>query len=164
MQTGATYSSNYPYSDRKALNARGRLYPGPTIVITSALSRSAAEIFAAGFQDHGGKVLGVDDATGGAGSNARTYTQFAEYFKGVKDSPFKSLPLEADFQVPFRRFQRVGLQVGNEIEDFGVKADHVHLMTRDDIMNGNVDLIRHAARLLAGKKGGRTRVLRSVRR
>ena len=41
------------------------------------------------------------------------------------------------------------------LEDFGVKADYVHMMTRDDIMNGNVDLIHHAARLLAGKKARR---------
>lgn len=152
MQTGATYSSNYPYSDRAACNARGRLYPGPAIVLTSALSRSAAEIFAAGFQDHGGKILGVDDSTGGAGSNARTYTQFSEYFTQAADSPFKPLPMDADFQVPFRRFQRVGLQVGNEIEDFGVKSDFVHEVTRNDVLNGNVDLINHAARLLVSKE------------
>lgn len=152
MQTAATYSANFPYSDRTACNARGRLYPGPAIVVTSALSRSAAEVFAAGFQDHGGKILGVDDSTGGAGSNARTYAQLSEYFKGEADSPFKPLPLETDFQIPFRRFQRVGRQVGNEIEDFGVKADFVHTMTRNDILNGNVDLINHAARLLASKE------------
>ena len=57
METGATYSANFPYSDRKVCNARGRLYPGPVIVVTNVLSRSAAEIFAAGFQDHGGTIL-----------------------------------------------------------------------------------------------------------
>ncbi len=151
MQTGATYSANFPYSDRAACNARGRLYPGPTIVLTSALSRSAAEVFAAGFQDHGGKILGVDESTGGAGSNARTYAQLSEYFAGEAESPFRPLPMQADFQVPFRRFQRVGLQVGNEIEDFGVKSDFVHTTTRRDILNDNMDLIEHAARLLASR-------------
>jgi C-terminal processing protease CtpA/Prc len=152
MQTGATYSANFPYSDRAACNARGRLYPGPAIVVTSALSRSAAEVFAAGFQDHGGKILGVDEATGGAGGNARTYSQFAEYFKSATRTPFKPLPLEADFQVPFRRFQRVGRQVGNEIEDFGVRSDVVHVVTRNDVLKGNVDLINHAGRLLVSKE------------
>ena len=53
------YSASFPYTDPEACNTTGRLYGGRVIVITNALSYSATEFFAAGFQDHGGG-LGID--------------------------------------------------------------------------------------------------------
>jgi C-terminal processing protease CtpA/Prc len=162
METGAPYSASFPYTDQKACNVEGYLrYPGPVIVITDGLTRSAAEVFAAGFQDHGGKILGVHSTTSGAGSNARKYTQFAEYFRKSRKFPFKPLPGGADFLVAFRRYLRVGDESGNDIEDFGVRCDYRHRMTRNDILSGNVDLIRCAVEILRDMKsasnGARTR-------
>ena len=37
------------------------------------------------------------------------------------------------------------------LEDLGVKPDERYFMTRDDLLNGNVDLIAHAAKLLAAR-------------
>jgi hypothetical protein len=153
METGAMYSASFPSHDEEALNAIGRRYPGrypgPTIVITNAVSYSATEFFAAGFQDHGGRILGVDNVTGGGGANVRTHTELRKYYKNASNSPFKGLPKGAELRVAFRRSQRVGPQIGNDVEDFGITPDYFYKMTRDDLLKGNVDLINHAASLLA---------------
>lgn len=149
MVTGAPYSAAFPITDPDLCNNARRRYPGPVIFITNGLSQSAAEVFAAGFQDHGGKVLGVDESTGGAGASTRLQSKFKEYFKKAKDSPFVDLPSGVDFSVPFRRFQRVGRHAGTEIEDFGAVSDYRrHRTTRKDVLNRNVDLINEAARRL----------------
>ena len=153
MVTGSPYSASFCYTDPKSCNDERRFhYPGPVIVITDGLTCSAAEMFAAGFQDHGGKLLGLDEMTAGAGANARTHTEIKGYFEKAEHSPFQSLPKKADFKIAFRRCQRVGQQAGNEIEDFGVGRDYGYRMTCKDLLNGNVDLINEAARLLVSKE------------
>jgi hypothetical protein len=137
-----------PYTDPVTCNRIGRQYLAPSIVITNSLCYSAAEFFAAGFQDHGGIVLGVDRATGGA--NVRTHEEPRRYFRKDRRSPFKTLPNQADLRVAFRRSVRVGpATAGNDVEDFGITPDHFHVMTRNDLLRRNVDLINHAATLLA---------------
>jgi C-terminal processing protease CtpA/Prc len=121
------------------------------IVVTNALSYSAAEFFAAGFQDHGGKVLGIDETTGGGGANVKTHEELREYFKRAPNSPFKALPRQAELKVAYRRALRVGPQIGNDVEDFGIVPDYHHRMTRNDVLKGNVDLINCAASLLVRK-------------
>jgi hypothetical protein len=148
METGAMYSASFPSHDQKVLNAIGHRYPGPTIVITNAVSYSATEFFAAGFQDHGGKILGVDNVTGGGGANVRTHTELRKYYKNASNSPFRGLPKGAELRVAFRRSQRVGPQIGNDVEDFGITPDYFYKMTHDDLLKGNVELINHAASLL----------------
>jgi C-terminal processing protease CtpA/Prc len=158
VTTGATFSASFPITDSALCNEPRRFrYPGPVIVVIDGLSRSSAEIFAAGFQDHGGKILGVDKMTGGAGANARRHTQLLGLFAKAKKSPFTALPREVDFLIPFRRFQRVKKQSGNEIEDFGVIADFSHSTTRNDVLKDNVDLINEAAKLLVSKGFGAPR-------
>jgi len=119
------------------------------IVITNALSYSATEFFAAGFQDHGGKVLGVDATTGGGGANVKTHEDLRAFFKNAPNSPFEALPRGAGLRVAYRRSLRVGPQIGNDVEDFGVTPDYFHAMTRNDILKGNVDLINYAASLVS---------------
>jgi len=150
-ETGAMYSASFPFTDPTTCNAIGRLYRGRVIVVTNALSYSATEFFAAGFQDHGGKVLGVDETTGGGGANVQTHEELRGYFKGAPNSPFKALPREAGLKVAYRRALRVGPQVGNDVEDFGIVPDYFHSMTRNDVLKGNVDLINCAASLLVRK-------------
>jgi C-terminal processing protease CtpA/Prc len=158
MDTGATYSASFPFTDPESCNVKGRLrYPGPVIIVTDGLTLSAAEFLAAGFQDHGGKILGVDEVTGGAGANVRSHTELSEYFEEEAGSPFKPLPKKADIKVPIRRCQRVGPQSGHEIEDFGVKRDYSYRMTRNDLLNRNEDLINYAASILVKDMGARGR-------
>jgi C-terminal processing protease CtpA/Prc len=148
METGATYSSSFPVSDLELRKDTGRMYPGPVIVVTNALSYSAAEMFAAGFQDHGGKIIGTDESTGGGGANVRTHEEMRTYFKEAANSPFKRLPMGASMTIALRRSQRVGLRSGGEIEDFGVTPDYSYAMTPDDLLNKNCDLIDYATKLL----------------
>jgi hypothetical protein len=174
VQTGAKFSANFPITDPEKCNdpdliTKGRLYPGPVIVITDGLSASAAEIFAAGFQDHGGFVLGVGPVmdqkqatTAGAGANVRRHSELREFFKNARSkSPFRRLPHKADFDIPFRRFQRVHDSAGMEIEDFGVIPDETHVMTRVDITRGNKDLKNRAGKLLLEIAADNSRTNRS---
>ncbi|MFL5045374.1 MAG: S41 family peptidase [Xanthobacteraceae bacterium] len=151
VETGATFSASFPYTDPDACNDHGPIYHGPVVVIANALCYSATEYFLAGFQDHGGIVLGVDESTGGGGASARSYSDLRGYFQGAE--PFaQKLPNGAELRVAYRRAMRVGPQAGNEIEDFGVTPDHCYEMTRDDLLRGNVDLINHAASLFTKKR------------
>jgi len=52
-------------------------------------------------------------------------------------------------RVAIRRSLRVGANSGTEVEDLGIIPDERHSMTRADLLNGNVDLIEAAARILA---------------
>ena len=153
LQTGATFSDAFEYTSKDRCNESDRVvFPRPVIVVTSGLTYSAAEFFAAGFQDHGGKILGVDETTGGGGAGFRELRQLNDYFVGHPPSPFKDVGREANgagFQVAFRRTKRVGIGAGKEIEDTGIHCDLSYAMTRDDLLHGNRDLKREAARLLA---------------
>ena len=62
--------------------------------------------------------------------------------------PFTGLPKGAELRVAFRRSQRIGPQIGNDVEDFGIRPDYVYDMTRNDLLKGNVDLINYAVGLL----------------
>jgi hypothetical protein len=53
-----------------------------------------------------------------------------------------------ELRVAFRRSQRIGPQIGNDVEDFGIRPDYVYDMTRNDLLKGNVDLINYAIGLL----------------
>ncbi len=50
--TGATYSAGFPLTLDALGNGIGQVYYGPVVLITDALSYSATDIFAAGFQDN----------------------------------------------------------------------------------------------------------------
>ena len=129
-------------------NDIGQRYHGPVVLITSARCYSTTDFFAAGFQDHGiGPVLGVDDNTGAGGANVWTHELVRQLVPG---SPLQRLPRNAGMRVAIRRSLRVGRQVGTELEDLGVVPDHLHRMTRRDILEGNPDLIEAAAAILSG--------------
>jgi len=163
LQSGGTFSDAFQYTRDGDANEPTRVpFPGPVVVITSALSYSSAEFFAAGFQDHGGLILGVDETTGGGGAGVRSDADLYNYFADAgftgDQNPLKNLSPEnsnranlsrGGFNVAFRRTVRVGLGTGAEIEDRGVLRDRPYAMTRQDLLNHNEDLKRAAAKLLA---------------
>ncbi len=51
-------------------------------------------------------------------------------------------------RVSIRRTLRVGEQAGTPVEDLGVVPDFLHNMTRQDLLNHNIDLINRAANIL----------------
>jgi Peptidase family S41 len=152
IETGAIFSAGFPMTDPDSCNAIGQCYQGPVVLITSARCYSTTDFFTAGFQDHSiGPVLGVDDSTGAGGANVWDHDLLQQLFARAPagTSPFVDLPKGAGMRVAIRRSVRVGANAGTEVEDIGVKPDERHKMTRNDLLKDNVDLIEHAATLLA---------------
>jgi hypothetical protein len=153
-ETGATFSHAVPITPEDGANAVGQVYQGPVVLVTDARCYSATDIFAAGFQDHAiGPVLGADDNTGAGGANVWTHgllKQLLDLPTPDPNSPYKSLPRQANMRVSIRRTLRVGAQSGTPLEDLGVVPNVRHRMTRDDLLAGNKDLLDRAGALLAG--------------
>jgi len=149
LLTGATYSAGFPLTLEPMCNGIGQVYYGPVVLITDALSYSATDIFAAGFQDNDiGPVLGTSGNTGAGGANVWWLDDLVSALEADAASPFKPLPQGADLKVAMRRSIRVGPYAGSPLEEFGVQPDVLHLMTKRDLLHDNVDLLARAARLL----------------
>jgi hypothetical protein len=148
VETGAEYSQALPLLPLSRYNDIGQKYHGPVVLITDALCYSTTDIFAAGFQDHKiGVVLGVDETTGAGGANVWDYSYIAKLLRDPQHFP-KPGAGSASLRFAVRRVTRVGENSGVLLEDLGVKADKRHNMTRRDILKCNVDLIKHAAKIL----------------
>ncbi|HEX2079457.1 MAG TPA: S41 family peptidase, partial [Longimicrobium sp.] len=152
LRTGSVFSAGFPISDPEKANAIGQKYFGPVMLITDALCYSTTDIFAAGFQDHEiGPVLGTDGNTGAGGANVWEHRFFVSHILpggGV----YEPLPNGAGMRVSMRRTLRVGRQAGAPLEDLGVVPDRRHFLTRNDLVNDNVDLLNRAGELLAEMK------------
>jgi hypothetical protein len=147
--TGATYSAGFPLTRDELCNGIGQVYYGPVVLITDALSYSATDMFAAGFQDNQvGLVLGTSGNTGAGGANFWSLDDLLRAQKKDATSPFMKLPKGAEMIVAMRRSIRVGPRAGSPLEEFGVSPDVLHLMTRRDLLSDNADLLRRAARLI----------------
>jgi len=147
--TGATYSAGFPLTRDTLCNGIGQVYYGPVVLITDALSYSATDIFAAGFQDNEvGVVLGTGGNTGAGGANFWSLDDLLRAQKKNPRSPFKPLPKGAEMIVAMRRSIRVGLRAGAPLEEFGVAPDLLHFMTQRDLLEDNRDLLASAARLI----------------
>lgn len=146
--TGSMYSQGFPIEDSGITNSIGRVYDGKVALITDARCYSTTDIFAAGFQDNKlGKILGVDGNTGAGGANVFTHGLLRDVLPGP-DSPFEPLPNGANMRVAIRRTTRVGDNAGLPLEDLGVQPDEIHLLTRDDVLGQNQELMAAAAALL----------------
>jgi hypothetical protein len=129
-----------------AANDREQHYQGPVTLLIDASSYSATDIFAAGFQDHSiGPVIGVDENTGGGGANRWLHEQLREKLETIAPSvPLKKLPGNTQMGLAIRRSSRVGRNAGSFLEDQGVKRDIPYVVTRNDILNYDEDLLRFA--------------------
>ncbi|HEV8483766.1 MAG TPA: S41 family peptidase [Blastocatellia bacterium] len=154
VETGALYSLGFPLTDEASCNRIGQVYFGPVVLITDALCYSTTDMFAAGFKDHEiGVVLGVSGNTGAGGANVWGHSQFRELMARKKHNPYRELPSGVGMGIAFRRSIRVGDRAGGRpLEDLGVVPDERHFMTKEDLLNGNTDLIRRAMEILASKK------------
>jgi len=149
IETGASFSQGFSLLPFEKYNDLGQKYQGPVVLITDALCYSTTDIFAAGFQDHEiGKILGTSGNTGAGGANVFTHDILQEVFSG-EDPPVEPLPKGASFRVAIRRTTRVGPRSSVPIEDLGVVPDKIHQLTKNDVLNENVDLLNEAAKILS---------------
>ncbi|MEL6902101.1 MAG: S41 family peptidase, partial [Cyanobacteria bacterium J06606_4] len=155
VETGAVYSRGYPITPYEFANNRGQKYHGPVVLITDARCYSATDIFAAGFQDHNiGHILGVDGNTGAGGANVWEHGLLRELLRVPQpedpETPYFTLPHGAGMRVAIRQTLRVGDRAGTPVEDLGVVPDSQHALTKNDLLNGNEDLINAAGKILSG--------------
>ena len=163
LQTGSAFSAGFPISDPATCNVVGQRYFGPVVLITDALCYSTTDIFSAGFQDHAiGPVLGTANDTGAGGANVWDHDSLVQAAFAGEGSPYEPLPKGAGLRVAMRRSLRVGTRSGTPVEDLGVVPEHLHQLTRDDILNDNVDLQNVAGELL-GKLPVRDLSVRLIR-
>lgn len=159
VETGALYSLSYPLTDPRMANALLQHHAGPVVLITDATSYSATDMFAAGFRDHRiGPILGTSSNTGAGGANVWPYGFLRSLASLAGVGPIPALPAGVDMRVAFRRSLRVGPSSGVALEDLGVVPDHLHRMTRRDLLDGNGDLIAVAAHLLRAQPSYRLHV------
>lgn len=149
LESGAPHSAAIPFTPMDLLADVPQSYFGPVILVTDARCYSAADIFAAGFQDGRiGLVLGVDGNTGAGGGNVWRMSNLLGSLPTSGDFPFRPLPGGADLSVVIRRLLRVGPNAGTPLEDYGVIPDKHHVTTRNDIVADDADLMRTASELL----------------
>lgn len=148
LESGASFSQGFPLTDPEECNKIGQVYQGPVVLVTDALCYSTTDVFSAGFQDHEiGTVLGCHSSTGAGGANVWRYSDLQSMTVQI-GNPFVALPGDANMRVAARRCTRVGSRSGIPVEDYGVVSDTRYLMTKNDVINHNPDLIAAAAKIL----------------
>jgi hypothetical protein len=156
LESGAPYSAAVPFTPAELLDRMPQTYFGPVVLVTDARCYSAADIFAAGFQDNKiGRILGIDGNTGAGGGNIWVLKDLLEKLP-PGGATFRPMAGGAALSVVIRRMLRVGDEhAGTPLEDYGVVPDEQHAPTRADIMNDDADLMAAAAALLADGKARR---------
>jgi Peptidase family S41 len=144
LETGEAYSQAFELSDPETLTRDLPKYKGKKVLITDARCYSAADIFAAGFQDNElGWILGTDTFTGAGGANVWSH----ELLRLSLPELATPLPGNASFRVALRRATRVHANIGVPLEDFGVAPEFLHRLTLRDVRSKNEDLITAAAQI-----------------
>lgn len=149
LAIGAPYSDGYPLMAPEARAVDPQAYGRPVVLVVDALCYSAADMFAAGFQDNRlGKVLGTSHATGAGGADVWSSAELRRLLGRGARALNPARAGGAYFGVALRRTTRVGDRSGVVLEDYGVAPDEVRPLTRRDVLEGNVDLVGEAIRLL----------------
>lgn len=139
--TGEIYSQGVPITPVDRCNDRGQVYGGPVVAVVDATTYSAGDLFAAGFADNNiGTMVSVGKATGAGGANVWRSDILRAVLSGTgQDLP--QLPGGAGFTISVRRATRIGASEGSPIEDVGIAGHRDYAMTRNDLLNGNRDLL-----------------------
>jgi hypothetical protein len=150
VETGSVYSHAFPLTNRDSCNTIGQRYYGPVALLVDGNCYSATDIFAAGFQDHGiGKVIGVSNNTGAGGANVWEHWLLTEALP--VGWGLKSLPNQAGMRVAIRQCLRVGPNAGALLEDFGVVPNLFYKLRREDVMEGDRELLAFVANELSAQ-------------
>lgn len=147
VSTGELYAQPLPLTDPSWCNDKGRSYPGRAVAVVDANTYSSGDLFAAGWVDHGiGPLVTVGQATGAGGANVWTFHQLRDALAAT-DHPLPAMPEGSWFTIAFRRAIRSAAGDGIPIEDLGIPGIP-YTMTRDDLLNSNVDLLKFCTDLL----------------
>jgi Peptidase family S41 len=147
VRNGELYSQPIPITDPADCNSLGQHYSGPVVLIGDATTYSAGDLFAAGFVDNGlGPFICAGSATGAGGANVWDYDELRGALKGTPIA-LPLLPGGVGLSLSFRRATRAAASEGLPIEDVGI-AGTPYAMTRDDVLAGNRDLLKHCIALL----------------
>jgi hypothetical protein len=143
-------TSGRTLTDPEKANEIGQVYQGRVVLLVDASTYSAAEIFAAGFEDHAiGPILSVDSATGGGGASVSNHGDLLANFGPRPGIPLAPLPAGIFMRIAFRRCVRVGPNAGKAIEDFGVNIGKPYFSNLvDDALAGFPSLLTKAAELI----------------
>lgn len=149
VATGEPYSQPLPLTDPAWCNDIGQQYGGPVVCVADPNTYSAGDLFAAGFVDNRiGALVSVGEATGAGGANVWTHYDLRD---ALAETPFKleALPAGVGYTLAIRRALRSGASDGLPIEDLGISGIP-YVMTLDDLLYENRDLIAFCNGLLAG--------------
>ncbi|MGC5165853.1 S41 family peptidase [Luteimicrobium sp. DT211] len=152
VTTGDVYSQPLPVTDPAWCRDRDRAFPGRAVAVVDATTYSSGDLFAAGWVDNGvGPLVAVGagpgaHATGGGGATVWTYAQLRDALDGT-DQPLPALPEGCGLTVAVRRAVRSAAADGVPLEDLGV-GGRPYTMTKRDVLEGNVDLLRFCAQVL----------------
>ena len=138
LPLGERLTSGQPLTRGQDCNSIGQIYHGRVVLLIDALTYSAAEIFAAGFQDHViGQIIGMDGTTGGGGANVWNHDELLQRL-GVAGVALAKLPRDAMMTLAVRRNSRVRFNNGKAVEDVGVNADIPYAPdSADDVLTDN---------------------------
>ncbi len=146
--TGELYSQGTPITPPARCNDIGQVYGGPVVAVVDPTTYSAGDLFAAGFVDNRvGAIVSVGQATGAGGANVWRLETLRAALDGT-DHALAPLPPGVGFTLSVRRATRIGVSAGMPIEDIGVVGQWRYHMTRRDLLEGNIDLLRFCARLI----------------
>jgi hypothetical protein len=150
---GESYSEWRPLTSPQEANSSGQKYHAPVVLLVDALTYSSAEMFAAGFQDHGiGSILGTAPSTGGGGASPWRQDLI---FKLSEDETFRPLPGAPTFRIAVRRCRRVRAMSSQLLEGVGVTPDALHRPTHKDLFKEDSDLFEKAGKILAENRNRR---------
>ena len=147
LPSGSRLTTGKPLTPPDAANDTGQIYHGRGVaLLVNSLTYSAADIFAAGFQDHSiGPILGTALGTGGGGADVWSHQDLIEKIGPRPAIPLMSLPGNASMSLAIRRCSRVLRSEGEPVEDKGVMVDIYYITDNpDDLMAGNPGIIRRA--------------------
>ena len=164
LPDGDRLTTGKALTDIRLANEIGQVYQGPVALLVDGLTYSAADLFAAGFQDHKiGRVFGTDATTGGGGANVWTHDDLLNKLGPEPGLALAPLPGNAGMTLAIRRSSRVECFLGQPVEDFGVAVDDQYAPSSvEDVVNGFPSLIRRACEVLGSLPAYRIEVSRTA--
>jgi hypothetical protein len=147
---GERLTSGQSLTDPNRANDTGQIYQGRVVLLIDALTYSAADIFAGGFQDHDiGLIVGSDTTTGGGGANVWSHDDLLNKLGPKPAIPLAPLPRDVQMSIAIRRSARVERFAAQPIEDLGVGVDVRYASDSvEDVIAGRPGMLRAACATL----------------